>query len=286
MLKSRLLPPVAARPFSSPPPLPPMPPPSAPAGALSSRLFWLATLIPCAVLLVNAGLLFSVDRVWLMLAVQAQTQALPDAFWAGATLLGNGAMLFACMALAWRQRPDWLMAGLCALPFATLFARSGKLLIDSPRPPAIVPLDQLHVVGERLLQHSLPSGHTITAFVLAAIVLLSARPPRIVALLALGVALLVGLSRIAVGAHWPTDVLAGAACGWLAGALGIQLAQRWAWLRTLRAEQILAAIVLISSLSLLFINIGYSQATPFKWLVATLGTAASGHWLWTRTRPC
>ena len=58
---------------------------------------------------------------------------------------------------------------------------------------------------------------------LAAIVLLSARPPRIVALLALGVALLVGLSRIAVGAHWPTDVLAGAACGWLAGSAGAKV---------------------------------------------------------------
>lgn len=263
-----------------------MPSPSAPAGALSSRRFWLAALLPCAVLLVNAGLLFGVDRVWLMQTLQAQTQALPDTFWAAATLLGNGAMLFACMALAWRQRPDWLMAGLCALPFATLLARSGKLLIDSPRPAAIVPLDQLHVVGERLLQHSLPSGHTLTAFVLAAVILLSARPPRLIGLLALGVAILVGLSRIAVGAHWPTDVLAGAAGGWLAGALGIQLAQRWAWLRSLRGEQLLAAIVLISSFSLFFVNIGYAQATPFKWLVATLGTLASARWLWARVRPC
>lgn len=245
----------------------------------SRRNFWLAGLLPPLLALAALGPLFAVDRAWLMGALQATTTALPDPLWAGITLLGNGSMLFACVALAWRQRPDWLMAGLCALPFATLWSRAGKLLIVSPRPAGVLPLEQLHVIGERLLNHSFPSGHTVSAFTVAAIVLLGGRPPRAVAALALAGALLVGLSRIAVGAHWPTDVLAGAAGGWLAGTIGVELARRWTWTRKLRAEQIVALIILVSSLALFVVNIGYAQATPFKLLVATLGAVSALRWL-------
>lgn len=245
----------------------------------SRRPFWMAGLLPPLLALAALWPLFAVDRAWLMGTLQAATTALPDPLWAALTLLGNGSMLFACVALAWRQRPDWLMAGLCALPFASLYSRALKHLVVSPRPAGVLPLDQLHVIGERLLNHSFPSGHTVSAFTVAAVVLLADRPPRAVAALALAGALLVGLSRIAVGAHWPTDVLAGAAGGWLAGLLGVELARRWAWTRRLRAEQIVALIVLVSSLALFVVNIGYPQATPFKYLVAALGTISALRWL-------
>lgn len=252
----------------------------------SRRNFWLAGLLPPLLALLALGPLFAVDRAQLMSGLQAATTALPDPLWAGLTLLGNGAMLFACVALAWRQRPDWLMAGLCALPFATLYARAGKLWIESPRPAAVLPAEQLHVIGERLLNHSFPSGHTVSAFAVAAIVLLGGRPPRPIAALALIGALLVGLSRIAVGAHWPTDVLAGAAGGWLAGTIGIALARRWAWTRQVRAEQGVALIILVSSLALFVVDIGYAQATPFKYLVAALGAISALRWLQATRHRC
>lgn len=58
---------------------------------------------------------------------------------------------------------------------------------------------------------SFPSGHTTLAFALAAAVGL--RWPRWRAV-SLGLAAAVGLSRVALGLHWPTDVLAGAVLGW------------------------------------------------------------------------
>lgn len=252
----------------------------------SGRCFWWAALLPpLLALLVMAGL-FQLDRPASMQAMQSLTLYLPDTFWAGATLLGNGAMVLACLSLAWRRRPDWLMAGLCALPFATLISRGFKLGIDSPRPAALLADGQLHIIGERLLNHSLPSGHTLTAFVAAAIILLAGRAPRAWALAAVLLATLVGLSRIAVGAHWPTDVLAGAAGGWLAGAIGVALARRWAWTRTPRAEWLMALIVLCASLGLFFVNIGYQQAILFKYLVAAAGTMSALRWLLTRWQRC
>lgn len=66
---------------------------------------------------------------------------------------------------------------------------------------------------------SLPSGHATTAFALAAVVgFLSPRwfyP-------ALGLAAVIGLSRLTLGAHYPSDVVAGAIVG-LIGAYAIRL---------------------------------------------------------------
>ncbi len=255
---------------------------SAPPG----RGFWLSALLPPVLALPLLLILFQFDRTGLMLALQSATRSLPDALWAAITLLGNGGMLFACMALAWRLRPDWLMAGLCALPFATIYSRALKHLIVSPRPAGVLPAEQLHVIGERLLNHSFPSGHTVSAFVVAGIILLAGRPPRSIAILAIVLALLVGLSRIAVGAHWPTDVLAGAAGGWLAGALGIVLARRWAWTRSKRAEQLVALIVLMTSLTLFIVNIGYTEAILFKYIVAAVGAISALRWLLAKSARC
>jgi len=40
-------------------------------------------------------------------------------------------------------------------------------------------------------------------------------------------AVLVAISRVAVGAHWPLDVVAGAVLGWLAGLSGAVIAHRY-----------------------------------------------------------
>lgn len=255
---------------------------SAPPG----RGFWLAALLPPTLAVPLLVVLFQFDRSGLMLALQSATRSLPDTFWAALTLLGNGGMLFACMALAWRRRTDWLMAGVCALPFATIYSRALKHFIVSPRPAGVLPAEQLHVIGERLLNHSFPSGHTVSAFVVASIILLAGRPPRAIAVLAIVLALLVGLSRIAVGAHWPTDVLAGAAGGWLAGALGVALAGRWAWTRSKRAEQLVALIVLLTSLTLFVVNIGYTEAILFKYVVAAVGAISALRWLLAKSARC
>jgi len=96
---------------------------------------------------------------------------------------------------------------------------SGRLLVElqkiwiaRPRPEA-----ELHLVGTQTW--SFPSGHAANATMVGlALALLLVRDPRrrLVALTgAASLAFLVGLSRMMLGVHWPSDVVAGWAFGLL-----------------------------------------------------------------------
>ncbi|MFD2514797.1 phosphatase PAP2 family protein [Pontibacter locisalis] len=68
----------------------------------------------------------------------------------------------------------------------------------------------------RNTQHnSLPSSHTSTAFTVATSVATVYREHKLIPPLAYGVATLVGLSRVHDNVHWATDVMKGAAVGYL-----------------------------------------------------------------------
>jgi len=81
-----------------------------------------------------------------------------------------------------------------------------KLLVDFPRPVVALP-GMVRIIGEPELQYSFPSWHA--AYTMLVVVTLWPLVTR--RLRALLVVLLVwmGWSRIAVGAHFPADVLAG-----------------------------------------------------------------------------
>ena len=151
----------------------------------------------------------------------------PAEVWTGLSLMGNGWGIFGVTAPLLVFAPRLMWAWLCAAPFAALFARTGKFFIESPRPAAVVDNSQMRVVGDLLHNVSMPSGHTLTAFAVAAAIFFALTPLQRrrhwwLWLAASGT----GLSRIMVGAHWPGDVAVGVSFGLLSGLLGHQLWQR------------------------------------------------------------
>lgn len=206
-----------------------MSPPAAPRPALwGLRLLSLAAVI---------------GFVWLGQQIRAGTPAWDTAFWRALgpwrspgldqgmhliSLLGSGLGLglFALLLLwwHWRVRPDpgvlrgflWVNLGgaVLAWPLKFAFARS--------RPPLNASFDG---IGP-----GFPSGHAMAALLFAgylAWLLLRQRPrprqARRLAILLLLLAILSGLSRVYLGAHYLSDVLAGYCAGivWLTLCLGL-----------------------------------------------------------------
>ena len=154
------------------------------------------------------------------------------------TTLGNGGLLWIVLSLAllcWRPTRKVGAASLLALAIgflALLALLLGALctnvvlknLVQRPRPYTVVEgLIPLLTSGD---PNSFPSGHTCAAFAagLAWAGTCSARWARIAAVVS---AVCMGLSRLYVGVHYPSDVLAGALVGSLAALAALALARRW-----------------------------------------------------------
>jgi len=141
------------------------------------------------------------------------------------------AAVAAVVGLAWRK----VRGAAWTLPIAVIGAgviiQGVKLFIKRPRPSFFAPL--LHEAG-----FSFPSGHSLIAMVVYGLLgyfalhLFKNHAARLlVRVVTVLVVFLIGVSRVYVGVHYPTDVLAGWTAGvpWLLACLALHevLARRW-----------------------------------------------------------
>ncbi|MCG6941241.1 MAG: phosphatase PAP2 family protein [Thiohalocapsa sp.] len=205
--------------------------------------------------------------------LNAAAALLPGWLWQGLTSLGNEHVAFALSLFVARRHPRVFWTLICAALVAVLYSRGLKPLVDAARPPAVLAPDAFHLFGPALKHESFPSGHSVTAGVFFGVLLLFARrlPWR---LLFLVLAVLTGLSRIAVGVHWPVDVAFGLGGGWLAAWIGLRLAARSPWgIYHGAVHLVFVTLGAIVSVSLWFDDGGYTaMALPLKALaVAAVG---------------
>jgi membrane-associated phospholipid phosphatase len=108
---------------------------------------------------------------------------------------------------------------------AELVTQVLKRLADQTRPTASIPGLDVHGYPKDPFGNAYPSAHTSVAVALVAATWPWLTPAqRVVGVV---VAALVALNRLYIGAHWPVDVLGGAAIGLLAGSLCWLVAARW-----------------------------------------------------------
>jgi undecaprenyl-diphosphatase len=134
------------------------------------------------------------------------------------TQFGATGLLLILMALigglqAWRHRKLTVLIYLAVIGVGVSLLNNGlKLLVNRERPEV---LQLTHAGG-----YSFPSGHTAAAAACwAAIALVVARKwprtgRRVAAVVVLAITLAVASSRVLLGVHWLTDVIAGAVVGW------------------------------------------------------------------------
>jgi membrane-associated phospholipid phosphatase len=94
-----------------------------------------------------------------------------------------------------------------------------KALVRRSRP--IFRVTQARIVGLRAIGRSFPSGHTSQAFFTATLLAPYFHASAWMVFLLYAMAVLVGITRMYVGAHYPRDVLAGAILGSAWGLLGV-----------------------------------------------------------------
>ena len=139
--------------------------------------------------------------------------------------------LVCAAAIVWlvRRRSAWWTAlwltATCAL--GTLLQQSLKALVDRPRPVWPDPVDSAHYAA-------FPSGHAMTATVVCGLLLwllhhYGARRAvwRTTVVVAVISVVGVGLTRVWLGVHWPSDVVGGWVLGAFVVAVAVWAYERW-----------------------------------------------------------
>jgi membrane-associated phospholipid phosphatase len=237
----------------------------------------LVPLISIAVVLIVLAVVFMQGgnlNVEVFTAVQGATRAWPDPFWAMVTICGEGVVAFALLSptLAWQ--PRWYAAAIVAASLAGIYSNGMKHLFGLPRPASVLDPVHLHVIGQTLRANTFPSGHSVTAFTLASLLVFASKSPLKTALWTLPCASLIALSRVAVGAHWPADLAAGAAGGWVCGALGVAAISRWRSWNTPNGIRVMGVISIGIGISLFIVDVGYPQAIALQYLAGVVAIVA------------
>lgn len=121
------------------------------------------------------------------------------------TYLGEGyaLILFALPILFKRGKKNFFTA-IIILVITGIVVQIVKYFCPSLRPASIFGAENIHILGKKLFHNSFPSGHAASSFALALYLGEVFRPYRFI-FIAIGV--LVGYSRIYVGAHFPGDIV-------------------------------------------------------------------------------
>ena len=211
------------------------------------------------------------------LRLNALAAEYPSWIWACLTALGDERTVFALTLFFSLRRPRLFWTLILSALIAIAASRGLKELFDAARPPAVLAADAFHLIGPARERVSFPSGHSITAAVFCGVLILHTRWIEWRLLLLL-IAILVGASRVAVGVHWPVDVIAGLTLGALAAWLGGRLASRWPGPATrLGVHLTFVALAVLAAFSLLFDDGGYVEAALMQRLLG-LGALASAVW--------
>lgn len=181
--------------------------------------------------------------------------------WANLTVLGDGLVIFSLALLFAGRRPDLIWALLLAGVIGLLMVHGLKETVWTYRPPRVLGAENINIIGPALVAVSFPSGHTAAAFAFVGMLFQLSDLSRWLRGLLLALAALVAVSRMAVGVHWPVDVLAGAGIGWLAALFGYAASRRMAWGTRPAAQRVFVALLIVAALQLaLSHESGYPRA--------------------------
>ncbi|MGM0658257.1 MAG: phosphatase PAP2 family protein [Pseudomonadota bacterium] len=134
-------------------------------------------------------------------------------FFAAVSRLGDGVVWYSLMALMALTQDDYGLRACAVMAVAGLAGATTYKLLKSNlvRERPFIGHPGIQVGCQPLDRYSFPSGHTLHA-VMFTVIAVAWFPVLAAALIPLAV--LIALSRVILGLHYPTDVIVGALIGW------------------------------------------------------------------------
>ncbi|QHI36146.1 hypothetical protein IMCC3317_15050 [Kordia antarctica] len=168
------------------------------------------------------------------------------------TQLGDVIIGFALLTVFLIYAPKLWEALLLSAIISLIVSTTLKQIFAIPRPPKMYNHDSFVIIGRAIAAPtSLPSGHSITTFIVITIVLFAFMPKRNVYkilwytfMFLLG--LIIAFSRVGVGAHYPLDVIIGGILGFIVAIIGIKISERlnlFGWVKNKRLCLILVLTI-------------------------------------------
>ncbi len=174
-----------------------------------------------------------------------------DRLWTLVTFFSDGLVTFVILLPFIYRKPQYIWAVLLAAILFTLAGQGIKHMMNVPRPPRVLEPHEFNLIGPDWGQNAFPSGHASMVFNLVGVFILTTAKKWLRWVL-IAVGAFIAFSRIAVGVHWPLDVMAGVLMGWLTIWLGLKLVPytRWGWRGI--GQKILGAVLIIACITLFF----------------------------------
>lgn len=157
-------------------------------------------------------LLLSGGNQTLFLQLHHAGAVLPPVMWRLLSMFGEWSLVIAALLLLAQRRPSLFPSLVAAVLLGIASAILFKAAFAVPRPFLVLPAGSVRLLDVLPANGAFPSGHAIAGALLAGVLAQGRRWWWQAGLM--GLVLLVCWSRIAIGVHWPLDLLVGAALGW------------------------------------------------------------------------
>lgn len=232
---------------------------------LKPVLFFLPVLLLGALFL----FLFAHDA----LSVEQYVQIQKDAFYAinytlgqfprlllNVTQLGDASIILSFLSVFLIYAPKIWEALLSASLVSVILSIVLKNIFLVPRPPVVFDNSSFIIIGRTAVGHaSLPSGHSITVFTTLTVLLFAFMPAKLSykmlwIFFAIITGLMIAVTRVGVGAHYPLDVITGSIIGYISGLIGIFINRKypvWNWIGNKKYYPIFLLLMLVCGISII-----------------------------------
>ena len=202
------------------------------------------------------------------MTINSLSPYVPDVLLENVTIFGDGIFLLTLILLFSCRNIQFHWTVLFTSLLGAIIVNLLKDYFSMPRPPAVLDPETFNLIGKAYKTRSFPSGHSLTAFLLATICFCYAKNWYLKTSFIV-LAVMVALSRILLGVHWPMDVLVGGALGIVIGVAGMIITSKWKAGVCAYVHLFTLSLFVISCIVVFVEGNDYELALPLLYIVAT-----------------